>query len=57
MMTQIEPNDPESPPEDSKRIPSWVRQPVLMYAVMVAAFAVCAIFVIHYVIAATRGVK
>lgn len=37
-----------------KRVTSWFRQPMLVYITMVAAFAVCAVFVIHYVIVAQK---
>ena len=56
-MAYTESNETETSTGGKRGIPPWIRQPVLMYLVMVASFAVCAIFVVHYVLAAAKAAK
>jgi hypothetical protein len=56
-MAETDPHETDSSPDPPERFPSWVRQPVLMYLTMVVGFAICAIYVIHCVIAVSRAAK
>ena len=54
--TDLDSDPPDAEPAPG-RFPAWAKPPILMYATMVAAFAIAGIFVIYYVMRITQPGK